>query len=86
LDLKALVTVHYSDSWADPSKQAKPIYWQSVSFGQLKDSVYNYTKKIITEISPDYIQIGNEINNGFLWPDVSISNLTQMKNLLQRSI
>jgi len=34
----------------------------------LKDSVYYYTKKVVCEIQPDFIQIGNEINSGILHP------------------
>ncbi len=86
LGLKTLITVHYSDSWADPGKQTKPALWQSLNFTQLQDSVFNYTKKIVQEMNPDYIQIGNEINGGLLWPEGSSSNLSQMKTLLQKGI
>lgn len=86
LGLKTLLTVHYSDTWADPAQQTKPQQWQSIGFNQLKDSVYAYTQKITTEINPDYIQIGNEINHGLLWPDGNINNLAQMKALLQAGI
>jgi arabinogalactan endo-1,4-beta-galactosidase len=86
LGLKTLLTVHYSDTWADPAQQSKPQQWQGIGFNQLKDSVYAYTQKITTEINPDYIQIGNEINHGLLWPDGEITNLEQMKSLLQSGI
>jgi len=86
LGLKTLLSVHYSDTWADPGKQTKPGRWKNANFEQLKDSVYTYTKKIITDINPDYIQIGNEINSGLLWPDGNISNISQMKSLLQIGI
>ena len=86
LGLKVLVTVHYSDTWADPGSQTKPALWQSIPFNDLKDSVSVYTKKIVTEINPDYIQIGNEINNGLLWPEGSSTNINQMKQLLQAGI
>ncbi len=86
LGMKVLLTVHYSDSWADPSQQTKPVAWQSLNFADLKDSVYAFTTKIMTQIKPDYIQIGNEINNGLLWPEGSFSNLSQMKGLLQKGI
>jgi arabinogalactan endo-1,4-beta-galactosidase len=86
LGLKVILTVHYSDSWADPAKQTKPAQWQGIPFNQLLDSVYVYTKKIISEIDPDYIQIGNEINSGLLWPDGNISNISQMKQILQKGI
>lgn len=84
--LKVWLTVHYSDWWADPGKQTKPAEWQNVSFAQLKDSVYAYTKKITKEINPDYIQIGNEINNGMLWPDGSFTNISQLTQLLEQGI
>lgn len=80
--MKVWLSVHYSDTWADPGNQAKPAAWNGISFSQLKDSVAVYTKKIVTEIEPDYIQIGNEINSGFLFPEGSLNNLSQLKTLL----
>ena len=84
--MKVWLTVHYSDTWADPGKQTKPAAWSSISYSLLKDSVYAYTRKIATEIAPDYIQIGNEINSGFLWPDGNISNQAQLLELLGQGI
>ena len=43
--------------------------WQNVSYDSLKDFVYNYTKMVVQQINPEIIQIGNEINNGFLHPE-----------------
>lgn len=80
--MKVMITVHYSDSWVDPGKQTKPAKWKNLDFSTLKDSVYQYTKKIMTEINPEFIQIGNEINGGLLWPDGKINNLAQMKQLI----
>ena len=73
---KTWLTLHYSDTWADPGQQETPAVWQGLNFETLKDSVYNYTKKVVTQIQPDYIQIGNEINSGFLHPqgDISLNN------------
>jgi arabinogalactan endo-1,4-beta-galactosidase len=84
--MKVWLTVHYSDNWADPGKQVKPNMWNRSTYNQLKDSVYDYTKKIITDIKPDVIQIGNEINNGFLWPEGNISNPTQLVELVKQGI
>lgn len=80
--MKVWLTVHYSDTWADPSHQEKPAEWSGQSYAQLKTSVYNYTKQIVTEIDPDYIQIGNEINAGFLFPEGAYANMEQFKGLL----
>lgn len=71
---KTWLTLHYSDTWADPEHQQVPVQWQGKSFQELKDSVSNYTKKIVLELQPNYIQIGNEINSGFLHPFGHISN------------
>ncbi len=71
---KTWITLHYSDTWADPEHQQVPVQWQGKSFQELKDSVSNYTKKIVLELQPNYIQIGNEINSGFLHPSGHISN------------
>ena len=72
LNLKLLLDFHYSDSWADPSKQSKPAAWVTLDSISLGDSLYNFTKDILTALKnqntfPDMIQIGNEITNGFLW-------------------
>lgn len=81
------LTLHYSDTWADPSQQVTPTQWQGIEYTQLKDSLYNYTEKVMTELQPDYIQIGNEINSGFLHPygDIS-SNYQQFKELIEIAI
>jgi arabinogalactan endo-1,4-beta-galactosidase len=85
-EMKVWLTVHYSDTWADPGAQQKPAAWAAANFTQLKDSIYNYTKKIVAEINPDYIQIGNEINGGLLWPEGSYNNMTQMTELIRQGI
>lgn len=71
--LKVWLTVHYSDTWADPGSQTKPTAWQSMDFNTLKTSVTDYTNQIMTEINPDIIQIGNETNDGMLWPEGKLS-------------
>ena len=82
LGLKTMITVHYSDSWADPGKQTKPARWASLPYEILKDSFASYTAKIAKELQPDYIQIGNEINAGLLWPDGNINRENQLLELL----
>ena len=72
--LHFVLDFHYSDYWADPSKQFKPKAWDRLSYPVLKDSVYAYTYRVIKAFEsenaiPDVVQIGNEITNGMLWPD-----------------
>ena len=75
--MKVWLTVHYSDTWADPGQQTTPAEWQNLSFSDLKTAVADYTSTIITEIKPDIIQIGNEVNSGLLWPK---GNLIEQEN------
>jgi arabinogalactan endo-1,4-beta-galactosidase len=75
--LMLLLDFHYSDWWADPGKQNKPAAWATLSFADLKDSVYRYTRNVIEALKnqntlPDMVQIGNEITGGMLWPDGKI--------------
>jgi len=72
--LKVWLTVHYSDTWADPAAQTTPAAWKNLSFTDLKAAVATYTTTILTEINPDIIQIGNEINSGLLWPQGNLIN------------
>jgi arabinogalactan endo-1,4-beta-galactosidase len=81
--LKVWLTVHYSDTWADPGHQITPAAWQGLTFEEVQDSMYNYTARIINEIHPDFIQIGNETNPGILFPHGKISsNQAQFMSLM----
>ncbi|WP_242158554.1 glycosyl hydrolase 53 family protein [Aestuariivivens sediminis] len=84
--IKVWLDIHYSDTWADPEMQEKPKAWDNLSLEVLKDSVFQYTSKVISQIEPDYVQIGNEVNNGFLWPEGHSSDLTAFKNLIQEGV
>ncbi len=84
--MKVLLAPHYADSWADPEKQVKPAAWSGLPGSVLADSVYEYTRLVTREVKPDYIQIGNEINNGLLWPEGHASDRVAFKSLLQAGI
>jgi len=87
LGMKVWLCVHYSDSWADPGKQSKPDAWKSINFSELKSAAEVYTANVVNEIKPDLIQIGNETNDGFLWPDGKLTtNETQFIQLMQTTI
>ena len=84
--LKVWLDLHYSDTWADPGHQTKPAAWANLNLQNLKDSVYAYTQYVVETIHPEYVQIGNEINNGFLWEDGRISHPAQFTALLKKGI
>lgn len=68
-----MLSIHYSDTWADPSHQDIPKSWtKNTATDALKDSVYNYTLRCLTHLkdngaTPDFVQIGNEVSYGMLW-------------------
>ena len=71
--LSVNLNLHYSDDWADPNKQNIPEAWKGLAIEVLQDSVYNYTLSILNYLHskylvPEMIQVGNENNNGMLWP------------------
>jgi arabinogalactan endo-1,4-beta-galactosidase len=68
-----MLDFHYSDFWCDPSKQTMPKSWQGLSVKEVAGKVYAYTRKTLQKclqnhLDISYIQIGNEITNGMLWP------------------
>ncbi len=71
--------IHYSDIWADPDHQETPAAWQGLPLATLKDSVYNYTIKVLKyleskNLTPEMVQVGNETNPGMLFPAGQIMN------------
>ena len=73
---------HYSDFWADPGKQARPVDWDGASFEEVRNLLYEYTHSILFElrqrgIVPEMVQVGNEINNGMIWPDGHLDGTDQ---------
>jgi len=74
MGMKVWLTVHYSDTWADPANQVKPAEWASLSAAQLTAAAKEYTSQILTQINPDIIQIGNETNSGFMYPEGNLIN------------
>ncbi|MFD1470374.1 arabinogalactan endo-beta-1,4-galactanase [Hymenobacter caeli] len=77
--LKLLLDFHYSDTWADPQKQFKPLAWKGLSGPALEAAVHDYTKEVLGALAaqgtpPDMVQVGNEINHGMIWPDGDVQH------------
>ncbi|HDR88863.1 MAG TPA: arabinogalactan endo-1,4-beta-galactosidase [Bacteroidetes bacterium] len=71
--MQVCLDFHYSDTWADPSRQLPPAAWEGLSLEILHDSIYRYTLNVLQhlgqqDLMPEYVQTGNEINPGFLLP------------------
>jgi arabinogalactan endo-1,4-beta-galactosidase len=69
-----MLDFHYSDVWADPGAQTKPVAWESLSYTELQQTVHDYTYQVVHDLiqqgtPPGIVQIGNEIPAGMLWDD-----------------
>ena len=73
LGMRLMIDFHYSDYWADPGKQNPPAAWKNHDLTQLTAAVGEHTKDILKTlkdngVNVEWVQIGNEVNNGMLWP------------------
>ena len=76
--MKILVDFHYSDVWADPGHQTKPVAWTNLTTANLITTLGIYTTGVmdtlkLNGITPNWVQIGNETNDGMMWQDGRIS-------------
>jgi arabinogalactan endo-1,4-beta-galactosidase len=83
---RIMIDFHYSDWWADPGKQNIPAAWTNDNLEQMCQHVYSHTYEILdtlkkTGITPEWVQVGNENDNGMLWPMGKASS--NMKNFAQ---
>ncbi|KAF3359838.1 Arabinogalactan endo-beta-1 like protein [Verticillium longisporum] len=84
--LSVYLTLHFSDTWADPAHQAIPSGWPS-GIDDLSWRLYNYTKEVSNAfqkagVPPAIISIGNEITSGLLFPTGKTSNFYNVARLL----
>ena len=87
IGLKVMLDFHYSDTWADPGTQTKPAAWTGLTTTGLINQVYTHTFNVLTYlkangVSVAWVQVGNEVSDGMLWPDGlasdNMSNFAQM--------
>ena len=96
LGMRLMVDFHYSDSWADPSKQNPPAAWKSYDAAQMAEAVAIHTKDVLMEmknvgIQVEWVQVGNEVNSGMLHPLGKVSgndavNFVSFANAGYRSV
>lgn len=72
--LKFLLDLMFSNGWANPTMQPTPSRWVDMRHEQRVQAVYEFCRDALTALRdakamPDMVQVGNEIGNGFLWPD-----------------
>ncbi|MGL1959426.1 MAG: glycosyl hydrolase 53 family protein [Colwellia sp.] len=74
IGMRVMVDFHFSDIWADPANQIKPAAWVGFNEDQLTNAVYNHVYDVMTalknaNVTPEWVQVGNEIDPGILVSD-----------------
>lgn len=88
MDFDIMIDFHLSDWWADPGKQNKPAAWENHTVEELNMDIYNHVYDVLDtlkslDITPKWVQIGNEVGNGILWPEGSTSNMSNFAGFIQ---
>lgn len=70
--MDVLIDFHYSDFFADPSRQAIPAAWQGSTLDELAQHVSDHTTAVLTAlknagVTPKWVQLGNETRGGMLY-------------------
>ena len=87
--MRVMIDFHYSDSWADPAKQVKPKAWEGHDFPQLLKDLYDYTFVVMSAlkkagVTPEWVQVGNEIRTGMVYPEGHTDNWPQLAQLINK--
>ena len=76
-----MIDFHYSDFFADPSRQKIPAAWsaEAADVTKMAGRVSAHTAEVLEALKtaavyPTWIQIGNETRNGMLWPSGQLWN------------
>lgn len=79
--LKMIVDFHYSDFWADPTRQLAPKSWKDKNILEKEKLLYDYTYQSLeklknTGVKIAMVQVGNETTNGLAgetdWKNISL--------------
>ena len=70
--MSVMIDFHYSDFFADPSRQNTPAEWAGLDMKGLSAKVAEHTKDVLTAlksagVTPLWVQVGNETRPGMLW-------------------
>lgn len=79
LGMDVMIDFHYSDWFADPSRQDIPSAWENMSFAEVKGALVAHTKEVLQAlkaegITPRWVQVGNETRNGMVHPHGQLWN------------
>ncbi len=71
--LNLMIDFHFSDWWADPSRQDMPLDWADKDFDGLCTAVADHVRSVLTDLKQAglpvaWVQVGNETRNGMMHP------------------
>jgi len=87
MGFRIMIDFHYSDYWTDPAHQSVPAAWSTHTLAQLSTDIYNHTYNVLTSlknagVTPEWVQVGNEINPGICLPKGASSTMANTSQLL----
>ena len=79
LGMALMIDFHYSDSWADPSKQNPPAAWKNMNVQEMAKALAAHTEEVLTllkdnKVDVAWVQVGNETNTGMCLPNGAVSS------------
>ncbi|KAF7341964.1 Arabinogalactan endo-beta-1,4-galactanase [Mycena venus] len=80
--------VNYASPGADPGHQAIPVGWPTDLAG-LNTKIFTAWSQVVTQGTPaTFIEIGNEINDGFLWPtgQISVNGYSPLSQMMHSAV
>ena len=85
--MSVLIDYHFGDTWNSVGVQNPPAAWADMTYAEMLQAMYNYvydTMEILkyNKVSPQWVQIGNEINSGICHPIGGLNYPAQMTGLL----
>lgn len=88
--MKLCVNFHYSDFWADPSKQMVPKAWIGLNIDEKANALYEFTRSALTEmltagVEIGIVQIGNETTTG-MSGERNWINISKLMNAGSRAV
>ena len=90
-EMGLLLDIHYGDTWTSPGHQDWPGAWRGLKLPELTNTIHAYTRNVIAQmkaagVTPDMVQVGNEISNGVLFPLGSRSHFDNFAAFIQAGI
>lgn len=88
--MKLCANFHYSDFWADPSKQMVPKAWVGMKIDQKAQALYEFTKQALETLLSEgvdvgMVQIGNE-TTGKMCGETNWINIAKLMNAGSRAV